>query len=102
MQSVNLKKFLNDLNRDSAYGIYILVNKTRKVIFFGYCQSLIKSIKCHMDGDYQVTAEWDFINDDIHIKEVDSYLTEQSALKKCNCYKEEIGSCFNNFRNSFN
>ena len=88
MQHSNMKRFLKDLNKNCAYGIYMLINKNHKAIFFGCSDNLIKSLKWHIDGKCEVSKDWDFDNDDIRLELVDQFLTEQTAKRNRNEYQE--------------
>ena len=97
MQPSHLKQFLKDLNKNCAYGIYMLTNNSRKIIYFGCSEKLMKSLKWHIEGNCEVTAKWDFDNDDIRLKLVDQFLTEQTAQRTRNQYQQKLSQELSEF-----
>ena len=97
MQSSNMKRFLKDLNKNCAYGIYMLINKTKKAIYFGCSDNLMKSLKWHIEANCDVSKDWDFDNDDIRLELVDQFLTEQTAKRNRDCYQEILSQELNDF-----
>ena len=60
MYPSNLNRFLRDLNKNCAYGIYMLINNTKKTVYFGCSDNLLKSLKWHIECNCDATENWDF------------------------------------------
>ncbi|MEA2012017.1 MAG: GIY-YIG nuclease family protein [Verrucomicrobiota bacterium] len=82
----------------NAYSVYVLVNHTKKAIYFGVARDPQTRLIQHGDNQVQATKYWAFEKDEIVHKVLETGLSQEKASETAHAYEKMTFDGFEEYK----
>lgn len=76
----------------NVWSVYMLINHTKKEIYFGVSKDVADRIGQHADKDTKTLKHWAFTKDSIETQVIQTGLTQEIASAKAHRYESQLSA----------